>query len=103
MSLDIACVISGARLTIYCTCPRDSQSEEMVVSSVKITLPQSKTLQEVAKARRSTACPSVKPSLDAGLRQKKIASLKRFTTVREVPGKLVAALIWFAERNGFSS
>ena len=51
------------------TCPRDSQSEEMDVSSVKIMLPQSKSFQPIAKARRSTACPSVKSSLDEDLRQ----------------------------------
>ena len=56
-----------------------------------------------ANAGRLTACHSVKPSLEAALRQWIFASLKRFMTVREVPGKLAATLIWFAEWNGFSS
>ena len=59
----------------------------MDVSSLKITLPQSKSLQPVA-----TVCSSVKPSLDAALQQWLFVSLKRFITVRKLPGKLVAAL-----------
>ena len=73
------------------------------ITSLKITLPQSKSLQPVAKARRLTACPSVKPSLDLALQQWIFASLKQFITVRKRPGKLAAALIWFTERNEFSS
>ena len=77
------------------TRPRDSQSEDIDLSSVKITLPQSKSLQPVAKARQSTACPSVKPSLDTALQQWIFTSLKRFITVRKLTGMLAAALIWF--------